>query len=88
MSRPTSAAARGLLLAIRAYQLSLSPWSGGRCRYLPSCSAYAMEAVARHGALRGGWLALRRIGRCRPGGGSGYDPVPLGSPPPGQRHEP
>jgi putative membrane protein insertion efficiency factor len=81
MTRSPSPAARGLLFAIRAYQLGLSPWTGGVCRHVPSCSAYAREAVERHGAVRGGWLALRRIGRCRPLGSSGYDPVPEVDPP-------
>ena len=62
--------------AIRGYQLLLAPLLGTNCRYLPSCSAYGLEAVERHGALKGGWLALRRIGRCHPWGGSGLDPVP------------
>jgi putative membrane protein insertion efficiency factor len=62
--------------AIHAYRWTLSPLLGPRCRYAPSCSAYALEALARHGALRGGWLALRRVLRCHPWGGSGYDPVP------------
>jgi len=61
---------------IRCYQLFLAHFSAGSCRYLPSCSDYAMEAVAVHGALRGGWLGLRRILRCHPWGGDGYDPVP------------
>jgi putative membrane protein insertion efficiency factor len=61
---------------IRFYQLCLSHFFTGSCRYLPSCSDYAMTAVAEHGALRGGWLGLRRILRCHPWGGSGYDPVP------------
>jgi uncharacterized protein len=64
---------RGL---IRAYQLLLSPLLGPSCRYLPSCSSYAAEAIATHGSLRGSWLALRRLLRCHPWGGSGYDPVP------------
>lgn len=68
-----SALLRGL---IRIYQLTLSPWIGQNCRYLPTCSAYADEAIARHGAVRGGWLALRRLSRCHPWGGSGLDPVP------------
>jgi uncharacterized protein len=68
--------ARLLIGLIRAYQLTLSPWFGAGCRYLPSCSAYASEAVSRHGALAGGWLAARRIVRCNPWGGHGYDPVP------------
>jgi uncharacterized protein len=63
---------------IRLYRVLLSPVLGPRCRYLPSCSEYALEALARHGVGRGGWLALRRILRCHPWGGSGYDPVPGG----------
>ncbi len=65
-----------LILLIRAYQWLLSPWLGPCCRYEPSCSGYAVEAIDRHGALRGSWLALRRLSRCHPVGGSGYDPVP------------
>ncbi|HUJ98948.1 MAG TPA: membrane protein insertion efficiency factor YidD [Stellaceae bacterium] len=64
---------RGL---IRAYQLVLSPLLLPSCRYLPSCSDYAAEAIARHGAARGCGLALGRLLRCHPWGGSGYDPVP------------
>ncbi len=67
---------RMLLGLIRVYQLTLSPWLGLACRYTPSCSAYAAEAIVRHGPLRGSWLATRRILRCHPWGGSGYDPVP------------
>jgi len=63
-------------LPVRAYRLVLSPWVGHGCRFQPTCSAYALEALERHGALRGSWLAIRRIGRCHPLGGSGYDPVP------------
>ena len=69
---------RGL---IRLYQLIISPLLGGSCRFEPSCSAYAEEALKRHGALRGSWLTICRIGRCHPWGGQGYDPVP---PPEGQ----
>ncbi|MFV0383618.1 membrane protein insertion efficiency factor YidD [Paracoccus sp. (in: a-proteobacteria)] len=65
-----------LALPVRAYRLFLSPWIGHGCRFQPSCSAYALEALERHGGLRGGWLALWRILRCNPWGGSGYDPVP------------
>lgn len=63
---------------IRAYQFALSPWLGRRCRHLPSCSAYAIEAIQRFGPLRGGWLAVKRISHCHPWGTSGYDPVPRG----------
>jgi putative membrane protein insertion efficiency factor len=64
-----------LLGGIRAYQLVLSPWLGRQCRFEPTCSVYAAEAIQVHGTLRGGLMALRRIGRCHPWGGSGYDPV-------------
>jgi uncharacterized protein len=65
-----------LLLAIRFYQLVISPWLGPRCRFNPTCSAYAAEALQRHGALRGTMLALRRLGRCHPWHPGGHDPVP------------
>lgn len=68
--------ARLLALPIHGYRLFLSPWLGKNCRFEPTCSAYALEALDRHGALTGGWLALRRIARCHPWGSSGYDPVP------------
>ena len=68
--------AKLLIGFIRAYQVTLSPFLGGSCRFLPTCSAYAMEAIATHGAWRGSVLALRRIARCHPLGTSGYDPVP------------
>jgi putative membrane protein insertion efficiency factor len=61
---------------IRVYRRYLSPFLAPNCRYQPTCSAYADEAIERYGSLRGGWLALRRIGRCQPFGGAGYDPVP------------
>lgn len=73
---PMNIAERGVVGLIRGYQLVLSPILGPRCRHLPTCSEYAAEAVARHGILRGGWFAVRRIVRCNPWGSSGYDPVP------------
>jgi uncharacterized protein len=63
-------------LPVRAYRLVLSPWVGHACRFQPTCSAYALEALERHGGLRGGWLAARRLLGCHPWGGSGFDPVP------------
>jgi putative membrane protein insertion efficiency factor len=68
--------ATGCVLLVRGYQIVLSPLLGGRCRFAPSCSHYAIEALERHGALRGLWLTIRRVGRCHPWGGSGVDPVP------------
>ena len=65
-----------LLTAIRGYQAGISPLYGVACRHEPSCSQYMYEAIDRHGGARGVWLGLRRIARCRPGGTSGYDPVP------------
>ncbi len=61
---------------IRAYRYAISPLLGRCCRFYPSCSEYAAEAIQRHGALRGSWLAVRRIGRCHPFHPGGYDPVP------------
>ncbi|WP_374302743.1 membrane protein insertion efficiency factor YidD [Ferrovibrio sp.] len=68
--------ARLLSLPIKAYRLILSPWIGHGCRYQPTCSCYALEALEKHGAARGSYLAVRRLARCHPFGGSGYDPVP------------
>ena len=67
-----------LVLPIRAYQRWISPLLGPRCRFAPSCSAYAVTALQTHGAVRGGVLALRRLGRCHPWNPGGYDPVPPG----------
>ena len=68
--------ARLMLLLIRFYQYAISPMLPPRCRYTPTCSQYAVEAVSKHGAFKGGWLALKRMARCHPFGGSGHDPVP------------
>lgn len=65
-----------LIILIRFYQGAISPHLPAACRYQPTCSQYAVEAISKHGALRGGWLAVKRIARCHPWGGSGYDPVP------------
>lgn len=61
---------------VRLYQLTLSPFFRGACRHTPSCSEYAIQAIERHGALRGAWLAAKRLSRCRPFGTHGFDPVP------------
>ena len=65
-----------LILLLRGYRFAISPIYGQVCRYYPSCSAYALEAVTTHGALRGSWLAVRRVGRCHPWAEGGLDPVP------------
>lgn len=72
---------RCLILLLRAYQRLLSPLLGQRCRFAPTCSQYAVEAITAHGALRGGWLALRRVLRCHPLHPGGHDPVPPPRPP-------
>jgi putative membrane protein insertion efficiency factor len=69
--------ARGLIMAlVRFYRAAISPWTPAACRYDPTCSAYMLEALERHGAMRGGWMGMKRILRCHPWGGSGWDPVP------------
>jgi putative membrane protein insertion efficiency factor len=68
---------RILIGLIRFYQLAISPWTPPSCRYTPTCSRYALQAIERHGAWKGGWLATRRILRCHPWGGYGFDPVPI-----------
>ena len=65
-----------LIALVRGYQVVLSPLLPAACRYYPSCSAYAVEALEKYGALRGSWLAAKRIGRCHPFRAGGYDPVP------------
>jgi len=71
-----SPAARVLVAFVHAYRRVLSPLLGPRCRFAPSCSAYALEALTLHGAVHGGWLALRRLARCHPFHPGGHDPVP------------
>lgn len=63
------------LLVIKFYKFGISPYLPGGCRYLPTCSEYAKDAIIKHGAMKGMFMALKRIGRCHPWGGSGYDPV-------------
>ena len=65
-----------LIALVRFYRYAISPMLGRNCRFHPTCSEYAIEALERHGALRGGWMALRRVGRCHPFNPGGYDPVP------------
>jgi putative membrane protein insertion efficiency factor len=74
---------RGVVIRlISFYQHVLSPYWASRCRYTPTCSHYAQEAVQEHGVLKGGWLSIKRIGRCQPWGGRGHDPVPPTTAPP------
>ena len=68
-----------LIQLVRLYRLAISPWLGANCRFDPTCSSYAIEALQTHGLFKGAWLAAKRIGRCHPWGGSGYDPVPKNS---------
>ena len=65
-----------LIGLVRFYQLCISPLTPPSCRFVPTCSQYALEALRKYGPLKGGWLTLRRLARCHPWGGSGYDPVP------------
>ena len=68
--------ARICALPVHGYRLIISPWIATNCRYHPTCSAYALEALEKHGAFKGSWLAMKRIARCHPWGGSGVDNVP------------
>ena len=65
-----------LVFPILLYQAIISPWLPASCRFQPTCSQYAKESILKHGIWKGGWLAIRRIGKCHPWGGQGYDPVP------------
>ncbi len=67
---------RILIGLVRFYQLAISPWTPAACRFTPTCSGYALDALREHGAARGVWLTLRRLAKCHPWGGYGYDPVP------------
>ena len=76
LGAPASIPALVAIALVRIYQLLISPFLGPACRFEPSCSRYAIEAIERHGVLRGGRLAARRLARCHPLGSSGFDPVP------------
>ena len=76
MKKITQLPAKFLILLIRIYQVTLSPFIGRNCRYTPTCSNYGIEAIKKYGAIKGGWLTVKRILSCNPWGGSGYDPVP------------
>jgi putative membrane protein insertion efficiency factor len=65
-----------LILLIKLYQWIISPWMGQKCRFTPTCSQYGIEALQKYGPIKGSWLTIRRIARCHPWGGHGYDPVP------------
>lgn len=67
---------RIVISVIRVYQIGISPWTPATCRFTPTCSEYAIEAIGTHGVARGSWLTMKRVGRCHPWGGFGLDPVP------------
>ncbi|HBB48777.1 MAG TPA: membrane protein insertion efficiency factor YidD [Flavobacteriaceae bacterium] len=73
---PLSVRSKPLILLIKFYQKVISPFTPATCSFTPTCSHYSVKALEKHGALRGSWLALKRIARCHPWGGSGHDPVP------------
>lgn len=64
------------IFLIKLYQWIISPWLGPKCRYTPTCSAYTIEAIQKHGVIKGIWLGMKRLSRCHPWGGHGHDPVP------------
>ena len=72
------AAALPLIAVVKFYHLCISPFTPPSCRFTPTCSQYAVEALRKYGPVKGGWLTLKRLARCHPWGGSGYDPVPYG----------
>lgn len=74
--KPATISSKALLLLISFYRYAISPLLPSRCRYYPTCSAYADESIRRYGAIQGGWLALKRLSRCHPWGSHGLDPVP------------
>ncbi|MDV7188162.1 membrane protein insertion efficiency factor YidD [Lutibacter sp. TH_r2] len=76
MNKVTKILAIPFIWLVRFYQAAISPYTPSSCRYSPTCSSYTLEALQKHGIIKGGWLALKRIGSCHPWGGSGYDPVP------------
>lgn len=76
MKRLLQIASFPFILLIKFYQLAISPWLGSKCRYTPSCSHYGIQALKKHGLFKGLWLTVKRISRCHPWGGHGYDPVP------------
>jgi len=76
-AKQRTGAVRVALLVLRAYKIFISPYFRGACRFLPSCADFAAEAIERHGVIVGGWLAMKRLGRCHPLGRAGLDPVPL-----------
>jgi len=76
LNKVTKILAIPFIWLVRFYQAAISPYTPSSCRYSPTCSAYTLEALQKHGIFKGGWLAIKRIGSCHPWGGSGYDPVP------------
>lgn len=78
MNKKQSAVNKIAIALVRTYQYAISPLIGGRaaCRFIPTCSEYTRQAIEKHGTVRGIWMGIKRISRCRPGGGCGYDPVP------------
>lgn len=75
-SPKTNLAGKAMIGVIRLYQGAISPYLPPSCRYTPSCSQYGVEAIQKHGAIKGGWLTMKRVCSCNPWGGHGYDPVP------------